>query len=149
MAWHNFGKLVIFDHSHAHQIDLLNNTIQVALMKTAYTPNIDTHDFWTSTGVSTNEIVATGYTAKGATLASKAINRDDVNDRSEFDAGDTVFASIGNGANDTFDKILIFADLALSPNAEPVLGSQTVASTTTNGGDITLVWDPQGILQLA
>lgn len=51
------------------KINLLTDTIKVALLGSGYTPNQDTHQFWSD--VSAQEVTGTGYTAGGATLASK------------------------------------------------------------------------------
>ena len=51
-------------------IDLTADTIKLALVTASYTPNQDTHDMWDD--VSANEVSSSGYSAGGATLASKA-----------------------------------------------------------------------------
>lgn len=49
-------------------INFASDTIKVALATSSYTPNQSTHDFFDDV---TNEVTGTGYTAGGATLASK------------------------------------------------------------------------------
>lgn len=51
-------------------IDFDTDTIKVALCTSSYTPNQDTHNFFDDI---TNEVTGTGYTAGGATLASKTV----------------------------------------------------------------------------
>jgi hypothetical protein len=51
-------------------VDFLSDTIKVMLTTNAYTPNLDTHE--TKADV-TNEVVGTGYTARGTTVGSKTI----------------------------------------------------------------------------
>jgi len=146
MVWYNYGKLVILNHSHSEAVDLIADTMKVALMKTSYSINIDTHDHWDD--VSASGIVATGYTAGGNALASKAITQDNTNDRAELDAADLTFSSIGNGSNDSFNQIIIWKDTT-TPSTSPLVAHATISSTTTNGGDVTLQWDAEGILQLS
>lgn len=148
-AFMNKGKKVIFDHSDSQAVDLLADNIRVALMKVAYSADIDAHDHWDDSGVSAQEIVATGYTSPGdaINLGSKTMTRDDANDRTEFDAADHVYSSVGGATNDTFDNILILKWTGTA-STSPIIAYSDVASTATNGGDITLVWDAQGILQL-
>src|SRR3990167_11065378 len=67
-------------------IDLDTDTIKVALMTSTYTPDQDAHDFFDDI---TNEVSGTGYSAGGATLASKTITEDDTNNGTVFDAADT------------------------------------------------------------
>lgn len=70
-AYHNLSKALMDG-----DIDLANDTIKVMLLTSSYTPDLD-HDFVDD--VSANEVSGTGYTAGGATLASKAITDDDAN----------------------------------------------------------------------
>ena len=55
----------------APNVDFLSDDIYVALVTSAYTPNLATHDFWND--VVANEASGSGYTANGALLASKTI----------------------------------------------------------------------------
>lgn len=54
-------------------IDLDTDTFKMMLTTSAYTPNIDTHDFRDDV---TNEVTGTGYTAGGATLAGVGVTYD-------------------------------------------------------------------------
>lgn len=68
------------------KIDFTSDTIKVMLVTSAHTPNQDTHVY---KDVSiTNEVVATGYTAGGATLANKALSYDAATNTVKFDADD-------------------------------------------------------------
>lgn len=55
----------------APNIDYLSDTINLALVTSAYTPNLTTDDFWND--VVANEVTGTGYTANGATLGTKTL----------------------------------------------------------------------------
>lgn len=67
-------------------IDLLSDTLKVALVTASYVPDVDTHQYYDDV---TDEISGTGYTAGGKTLTGKTITQDDANDRARFDAADT------------------------------------------------------------
>lgn len=54
-------------------IDLDTDTFKMILTTSAYTPNQDTHNFRDDV---TNEVVGTGYTAGGATLAGVSVTYD-------------------------------------------------------------------------
>ena len=54
-------------------IDLDTDTFKIMLTTSSYTPNQDTHDFRDDV---TNEVVGTGYTAGGATLAGVSVTYD-------------------------------------------------------------------------
>ena len=161
MVWHNSGKSIILDPSFAGvppvgepPLELLLDIIRVALMDVTYlgTPifNIDTDvDFGDISG---QEIVATGYVARGdgIALANKATTINLTTDIAEFDADDLTYTAIGNGTNDTFDSIVVMREqTAGATDANTLLIANTaVSSTTTNGGNITLVWNAAGILHL-
>lgn len=71
-------------------IDLDSDTIKVMLVTDAYTPNVDTH---TKRSDITNEVVGTGYTSGGATLANKTVTVDNTANGSVFDADNVVWST--------------------------------------------------------
>lgn len=120
-------------------IDLVNDTIKVALYDATHT--------WSKDGANvaytaTNEIVASGYTAGGATLGSKTVTQDDINDRAVFD-----------GANITWTNLA-----ASAPRHAEAYDDTTATkwvlmhwelATDSNGADYTLAFAAAGILLLA
>lgn len=52
-------------------IDFLSDTIKLALLTSTYTPAQTSHEWFSDI---TNEVSGTGYTAGGATLASKTVS---------------------------------------------------------------------------
>lgn len=160
MVWYNNGKCCVLSPEYTGTgggtavpegpFDLLADTVKIALMKTSYSINIDSHQDFAD--ISASEIVATGYTARGDAnpLASKTVTLDTTNDRAEFDAADLVYTAIGNGSNDTFDQIVVIRERATGPADGDTLlvAHATVSSTLTNGGNITLVFNAEGLLQL-
>lgn len=128
---------------------ILADTIIAALMRTSFTEVIDAQTTFSS--ISTYEIVATGYTAfgNGNSLLSKAVAVDAANDRAEFDAADFTYTAIGGAANNEFDYVTLARASADNTEATAnTLASVAVTSTLTNGGDITLQWNAEGILQV-
>ncbi len=88
ITFYNSFKKKIMDGS----IDLDTDTIKMALVSSAYTPDIDAHDFWDD--VVANEVGASGtYSAGGATLANKAVTQDNTDNEGVFDADDVSFTS--------------------------------------------------------
>lgn len=71
-------------------IDLVNDTIKLALVTSTYVPNIDTHHFFSDI---TNEVVGTGYTAGGKAVTTPTVTEDDTNDKAVFDCDAVVWAS--------------------------------------------------------
>lgn len=67
------------------EVDWDTDDIRVALIAVAYTPNQDTHSYWSS--VVANELpTASGYTAGGIALAGKTITYDTVLNKTAFKA---------------------------------------------------------------
>lgn len=150
-GWYNRAKKEIMDGT----ISLLSDTIKVMLVTSSYTFNPD-HDFIDMGGANDpadHELSGTGYTggyggSGRKTLASKAITEDDPNDRAEFDAADVTWTSINagtiraailikEGTNDADSKLIAYIDNAAQ------------FPLVTNGGDVTLQWNAEGILQIS
>ncbi|MEL5958046.1 hypothetical protein AADR41_25365 [Streptomyces sp. CLV115] len=114
------------------QMDLVNDTIKVALVKSTYTPNRNTHDEWAD--VSANEVTGTGYTAGGIALASKTLTYNTTNKYWTFDAADSTWTN----ANVVFRYAVIYDDTA---TGKPLLGYVDfgTAQTVTNQ-DLTIQW---------
>lgn len=135
-------------------LNLSSSTLKVMLVDSGYTFNRD-HDFVGSGAGNPGgeELTGTGYVAGfgGAgrkTIANKVFSEDDANDRGEMDCDDITWSAINagtaaaaivikEGTTDADSELIAFIDTA-SP-AFPVV---------TNGGDITLQVNVEGLLQL-
>lgn len=129
--------------------DMVNDTIQVTL-HTGYTPNIDTHQVWADTGVSSTEYgTANGYTAGGKVLAGNSVTQDNTNDRALFDANDVTWTSLGPLSPATPSHAIIWNNTPTSP-ADPLIAYVEIGVTATNGGNYTLAWSssPSAIVTL-
>ena len=100
------------------EIDMTNDTIQVMMMKSTYTPNKDHANV---AAIVANEMTGTGYVRK--TLSAKVFTQDDVNDLGVFDdtadltwTGITMAAATNgivifkNGGSDATSPLLWFID---------------------------------------
>jgi len=136
---YNEGKKQILNGS----IDLLNDNIYVALFTSSYTPDKDAHLDW---GDVDNEVTGTGYTAGGKALANAAVNKDDTNDRAEFDADDVVWTV----ATITARAAIIYKFVDDEDDETNILityvdfGDDYSASAE----DFTIEWDSEGIFYL-
>ena len=74
----------------ASAVDLLSDAIKISLHSATYVPNQDTHEFFSDV---TNEVVGTGYTAGGITLANKTLTYDAATNTMKFDADDVAWAT--------------------------------------------------------
>lgn len=134
--YNNFKEILMLG-----EVDLVDDTIKVALV-TGHTPNIDTHDFFDD--VSGDEESGTGYTAGGATLASKAVTQDNTNDRAEWDAADVTFSSLDVG---TPSHAIAYKSTGVE--ATSALIAYWEVTTASNGGDYTLQWGANGLITLS
>lgn len=119
------------------EIDWGSDTIKVMLLGSGYTPNQATHQYQSSL---TNEVSGTGYTAGGATLASKTESF--VGQVKQFKA-----------ANVTWVASTITARYAAIVDTTPGTAATNPliayvdfgADVVSSGGDFTITWDATGI----
>lgn len=142
-GWYTSGLRDVADRT----IDLVGDTLKLILVTSAYTPDKD-HAFASSL---TNELSGTGYTGgfNGSgrkTAGSKSWSTDTVNDRVEFTFGGVTWTTINAGN----PKYAILVKEITNDAATRLIGYLDLASTVTNGGDITITPDAvAGAFQLA
>ena len=132
---YNAYKTSLFDGDDFADLD--TDTIKVALVS-GYTPDIDLHDFWDD--VSANEVSGTGYTAGGETL-TVTVSQDSTDDEGVFDALDVTWTGLDVG---TPSHAIIYKDTG-TPSTSPLICYMEIA-TASNGGDYTISWNTEGIL---
>ena len=133
--------------------DPLTDVMIAILMDETYAIDIDAHQVYSDISATSFENIGggvTNYSGRGTALASKTVTMDQANDRAEFDAANTTYSTLGNGTNDTFDQVVIAREQDSTPtDGNTLLIAHTaVPATLTNGGNITLVWNSEGILQI-
>lgn len=99
-------------------------------------------------GTTATEFTGT-YTPQN--LSSKTITEDNSNNRAEFDAADVTFSSLDG---DTIQFALVAKQVGgdwTSFGDDPLVAYITSADfpLTTNGGDVTISWDAEGIVQIS
>lgn len=114
-----------------------------------YTPDKD-HDYVSDlTGFV--EISVASYAR--VTLATKAVNLDDTNDRAEFDADDLSFGSLETGQ--TVDALVLYQQTGgsdASPSDDLLIAyidTATGLPAVLNGGAFTITIDAEGLIQFA
>lgn len=123
--------------------DLDGATYNVMLTTSAYTPDVDTHDFRSDV---TNEVTGTGYSAGGQALGTVTVTYDSANNRAVFDAADAVWASStitaryaviyrARGGASSADELLCYVDFG--------------ADVSSTGGAFTIAWHANGIVTAA
>lgn len=108
-------------------INLSSDTIKVALLTSAYSPNLSTDEF--------HSAISSYIVGTPQTLASKAITL------GVFDAADITFAAVTAGS--TVSRLAIYKDTGLSASSPLLALIDTITGfpLATNGGDIQVVWD--------
>lgn len=135
--WYGQANLKAFNK----EINWSADTIKVMLCTSAYVPDQDTHAY---KDVSvTNEITGTGYTAGGATLASKTITYTAATNVIALDAADVTWAS----STITARYAVIYDDSPAS--SKPLLAYVDFgADQSSSNGNFTITWDVAGILKI-
>jgi len=133
----NFLKLAL-----NKEVDWDTDTIKVALLSNAYTPDQDAHDYFND--VSANEVTGTGYTSGGATLASKTITYDSGSNVITLDAADTTWSS----STITARYAVVYGSTGTS-STSPLIGYVDFGSDqSSSNGNFTITWDATGIVRI-
>jgi len=121
-------------------IDWDTDTIKVALLTSAYTPDAATHDFFDD--VSANEVAGDGYTAGGATIANIAVV--EVAGVTTVNGDDVTFLQEALGFTDARYAV-IYKDSGVAATS-PLMGYIDFLSDKGNvAGDLTIQWNVNGI----
>ena len=124
------------------KINIPADTIKVALLTSSYTPNQDTHDFFDD--VTSYQVSATGYTAGGATLASKTLVAG--TKLVTIDAADTSWTITGSV---TFRYAVLYDATPATDATRPLIALVDFgADQTMNDGTLKITWNASGIVTL-
>lgn len=139
--WFGQGVLGMFSATEPRRVDWVNDTIKVALVKGAYVPNQDTHDFFNDV---TNETAGAGYVAGGKELAEKVASYDAASNTVRLDAADLVWA----GITVEFRYAVVYKDTG-EAGSSPLLGYIDMGKEeAVVGGEIKLEFAEDGVLRL-
>ncbi len=106
-------------------IDLDTDTFKILLTTSTYTPNQDTHNFRDDV---TNEVVGTGYTAGGATLAGVSVTYDTATNEVRISWTDPTWPS----STITARTAVIYKSRGGAASADELLAYCTEASDITS-----------------
>ena len=109
------------------QINMLTDTVKVALVKSAYAVNLATHEFLTDLGAN---VLNTNQTLSGRSVTGGV-----------FDAADVTWPAVTAG--DTGAYVVLFKDTGVAATSPLIayIDTATGMPVTPNGGDITVQWD--------
>lgn len=82
-------------------------------------------------------------------LANEAVNKDDANDRAEFDADDATWLALAVSTRDLVGVLLYKYVDGTDANDLVVAYVEYASPKTPDGSDFTTEWNVEGILQLA
>lgn len=123
-------------------VDLDTDTVKGMLLTNAFTPNIDTMAFRSDL---TNEVVGTGYTAGGVTLASPTVTQDNTDDEGVFDAADISWTT----ATITARYLALYKSRGGAASADELLGwIDFAADKTSTGGTFLITFNSEGVINL-
>lgn len=81
-------------------------------------------------------------------LANQAVNKDDANDRAEFDADNVVWTALGVGTRTTVGALIYKYVDGTNANDLVIAWVEFASPVTHDGTDFTIQWNAEGILQL-
>ena len=121
-------------------VDWDTDTIKVALTTNAYTPNQDTHAFFSDI---TNEVTGAGYTAGGVTLGTKTVTYVGASNQVQLDAADVQWTT----ATFTARYAIVYKSTGTAATS-PVIGYVDFgADVPVSAGQFTITWDSTGVVR--
>ena len=128
----------------AGDLDLNAHDIRVMLVDSTTTADTE-EDATTISGITTlGELSGTGYAR--VALANEAVAADNTNNRGEFDSDDAAWTGIDAG---TAAAALVYRHVTNDTDSVPIAYIDTGGfPIVTNGGNLTIQWNAEGILQL-
>lgn len=141
MASKLYGNFVV--KSFNKEIDWDSDTIKVALLTNAYTPNQDAHDYYDD--VVAHQVTGTGYTSGGITLANKTNTYNSSTNVIVLDADDVTWAS----STITARYAVIYDATPATDATRPLIGFVDFGSDqSSSNGNFTITWDSTGIVRV-
>ena len=125
------------------EIDFDSDTIKVALLTNAYTPDQDAHNYFDD--VVAFEVTGTGYTSGGITLTNKTNTYTSATNVIVLDADDVTWSSSTITA-----RYAVIYDATPATNAtRPLVGYVDFGSDqSSSNGNFTITWDSTGIVRV-
>ena len=139
---YNNGKAAMLGDG-TDSVDFENDTIKAVLLTASYTPNADTHQYYSDL---TNEVAnGNGYTTGGQALTGKSVTQDDTGDKATFDSDDPTWS----GATFTARYVALIKDTGTG-STSPLIGLWDFGSDkTATGGSFVVQVNSGGWFDLA
>lgn len=141
--WYGSSLAGQYSATAARRVDWVTNSIKVALATSAYTPNQDTHTFFSDV---TNEVTGTGYSAGGVALGTKSVSYDSASNETRLLAA----ASSWSGATITARYAIVYDATTGVAGTEPLLGYVDFGGDqSTSAATFQITWDAtHGVLTI-
>lgn len=125
------------------EIDILADTIKVALVTSSYTPDQDAHNYWDD--VVANEITGTGYTEDGITLSTKVFSYTSGTNTWKFDADDVSWTS----STLTARYAVIYNNTPAADSDKSLIAYVDFGSNqSSSSGTFSIQWNANGIFTI-
>jgi len=130
----------------AGEIELEGNDIRSTLLMTNTTADTENDGIITLSDFTLlDQFDATGYARQA--LVNEVVNKDDANDRAEFDADDVAFAGLGGDASRDAQGILIYKHVdGTDANDLVIAFIEFTIVVVLEATTITVPWNAEGIL---
>jgi hypothetical protein len=123
-------------------VNFASDTIKVALTTSSYTPNQDTHNFFSDV---TNELAASGgYSTGGVTLGTKNVGYDTASNEARLTAANSSWSS----ASFTTRNAIIYKSTGTNSTSLLMGYVQFGGDQTVSSGTFTIQWDATGVLKV-
>jgi hypothetical protein len=124
------------------EIDWDSDTIKVALLTNAYTPNQDAHNYYDD--VVASQVTGTGYTAGGITLTNKTNTYLPDTNVIVLDAENVTWSSSTITA-----RYAVIYSVGGTNATSPLIGYVDFGSDqSSSNGNFTITWDSTGIVRI-
>jgi len=128
-------------------LDFSTDDMRVALLMTNTTADTEKAAATVGGFTTPDDFDGSGYTAGGAALAGEAVTEDGANNRGEFDATNLTFSALGAGTRNIAGALL-YKFVTNFNSSIPIAWIDSGGfPVTANGGDITLNWNAEGLIQ--
>lgn len=122
-------------------IDFDTDTLKISLHTSAYVPNFDTHAFFSDV---TNEVVGTGYTAGGITLATKAVTYDSATNENRISCANVSWTA----STITARYAVIYKSTGVASTSPLICLIDFGADQSTSGGTFAINFDATGYAKI-
>jgi len=132
----------------AGEIDLNAADIRAKLLMTNTTADTDNDAVVYVADITTLDVCdATGYA--DIDMSGLAVNKDDPNDRAEFDAADLVFSGLGGDSTRDDQGVLLYVYVDGGAGDKVIAFIDFTADIPKAATQVTVPWDLEGIIQFA